>query len=104
MRRTKAVMVAMLWAGLLLAGSLAHAQQVKGTVVNRDGAVQPGCQVTFAGPATYSVWTNSAGVFFLEGPRHGEYEVTVKQGDRRQVLKVMVNQYGLNPSTLVVPW
>lgn len=104
MRRITVVMIATLWTGLLLFGPAAYAQQVKGTVINRDGVVRSGCQVSFAGPATYSVWTNSQGAFFLEGPRRGEYTVTVKRGDLRQTFKVTVNQDGLNPSTLVVDW
>jgi len=104
MRRTTVVMIAALWAGLLLARTAAYAQQVKGTVINRDGVARSGCQVNFSGPATYSVWTNSEGAFFLEGPRYGEYAVTVKQGELHQPFKVTVNQYGLSPSTLVVEW
>jgi hypothetical protein len=89
---------------LLLVGSIAYAEQVRGSVVNRDGAAQPACQVRFLGPADYSVWTNSEGAFFLEDPQHGKYEVTVKLGDQSQTFEVAIDQYGLSPSTLVVSW
>jgi hypothetical protein len=104
MRRTTVLMIAGLCTVLLLVGTAAHAQQVKGTVINRDGVARSACQVSFAGPATYSVWTNSEGAFFLEGPRYGDYVVTVKLGGQSQTFKITVNQYGLNPSTLVVDW
>ena len=103
MRRTT-VLLTTLCVGLLLVGTAAHAQQVKGTVINRDGAARPGCQVEFAGPAPYRVVTNSEGAFFLDSPRHGEYTVTVVQGNLSRSFKVTVNQYGLTPSTLVVDW
>ena len=103
MRRTT-VVIATLFVGLLLVGTAAYAQQVKGTVINRDGAARSGCQVNFAGPATYSVWTNPEGAYFLESPKYGEYTVTVTQGNLNQTFTVTVNQDGLNPSTLVVNW
>jgi hypothetical protein len=89
---------------MLLLGTAAYAQQVKGTVINRDGVARSGCQVNFAGPAAYTVSTNSEGAFFLESPMDGQYTVTVNQGDRHQTFKVTANQGHLNPSTLVVDW
>jgi hypothetical protein len=103
--RATTVRVVTLCAGLLLVGTVAWAQQVQGTVVNRNGDARSGCRVDFAGPETYSVWSNAEGAFFLESPKHGDYEVTVTEGDRTKTFeKVNVDQYGLHPSTLVVDW
>lgn len=98
------VRVAALCVGLLLVASLAWAVQVKGSVVNRDGAAQSECRVEFAGPASYSAWTNAEGAFALESPSPGSYTVTVTQGDRKKAFDVKVDQNGLAPSTLVVDW
>ena len=105
MRRTT-VLIATLCVGFLLVGTAAHAQQVKGTVINRDGAARSGCQVDFAAPGvSYRVVTNAEGAFFLDSPRHGAYTVTVRQGNQSQTFRgITVNQYGLSPATLVVDW
>jgi hypothetical protein len=103
--RRMMVLIAMLCVGLLLLETVAYAQQVKGTVINRDGAARSGCQVDFAGKAaTYRVWTNPEGAFFLDNPLHGDYTVTVRQGDLSQTFQVFVNQDGLHPSNLAVDW
>lgn len=103
MRRTT-MLIATLCVGLLLVGVAAYAQQVRGTVVDRNGAARPQCQVDLTGAATYRVWTNAEGAFFLNSPAHGNYTVTVTQGGRSQVFKVSITPGGLSPSNLVVGW
>jgi len=99
------VRVAALCVGLLLVASVAWAVQVKGSVVNRDGAAISGCRVGFSGQADYVALTNSEGAFYLDSPSYGSYTVTITQGDRRKTFDdVQVNQDGLSPSTLVVDW
>jgi hypothetical protein len=104
MRPITLLVIATLCSGLLLMGATAEAQQAKGMVTNRDGAARSACQVNFSGPASYSVWTNSTGAFFLEAPRDGQYAVTVKQGELTQSFTVTISRSSLSPSTLVVNW
>jgi hypothetical protein len=104
MRRTMLAMIGLL-AGLLLLGTTAQAQEAKGTVTNRDGVARSGCQVTFTGPASYTVRTNSSGAFSLQGPVDGTYKVVVTQGQLIQEFRVAVSgRSSLSPSTLVVSW
>lgn len=96
---------AALCVGLLLVATAVWAVQVKGSVINRDGAAQPGCRVEFSGPVEYVALTNSEGAFYLESPSYGSYTVTVTLGDRKKTfVDVKVDQNGLAPSTLVVDW
>lgn len=86
----------------------AQPQQVRGQVINRDGAPQQ-CQVEFWIPKgsqpQYRLLTDRQGYFYVPKPRPGTYRVVVMQGRRRQEFTgVRIDQYGLHPPTLVVNW
>ena len=105
------IVTAALGLGLLVVATSAFAQQVAGKVLNRDGVPQAQCQLSFTGhEVNYTAWTNSEGVFYLENPRHGDYHVTVRQGDKYEEFRneefpnVSIDSGGLHPSTLVVSW
>jgi hypothetical protein len=81
-------------------------QQLRGQVVNRDGAPQQ-CQVDFyqGDRHVYGLKTDQRGYFSLTNPRYGTYRVEVVQGSRRDEIKeVRIDQNGLHPQTLVVQW
>jgi hypothetical protein len=99
------VALALVMTSLWLAVSSGQ-QQVRGQVVNRDGAPQQ-CQVDFYQDSRhiYGVNTDYKGYFLLTNPRYDIYRVEVTLGNRREVFKeVKIDQYGLHPPTLVVPW
>lgn len=103
----RVALVALIVSSWLAALAAQPQQQVRGQVVNRDGAPQQ-CQVDFYTPDTrraYSLNTDYKGYFLLTNPRYGAYRVEVIQGNRREVFKdVTIDQYGLRPPTLVVQW
>jgi hypothetical protein len=81
-------------------------QQVRGRVVNRDGAAQQ-CQVDFYADKdlAYRLTSDKQGYFYLNNPRFGTYRVVAVQGNRRDEFRaVTIDQYGLHPPTLVVQW
>jgi hypothetical protein len=87
--------------------TLAAQTQVRGQVVNRDGAAQQQCQVNFylSDRQLYGVATDSRGFFVLMNPRYATYRVEVLQGNRREEFRdVIIDQNGLRPPTFVVPW
>jgi hypothetical protein len=93
---------------VVLSGLISEAQQqVRGQVINRDGAPQQ-CQVEFWAPNAsqpqYRVVTDGRGFFYLSNPSYGSYRAVVMQGRNRQEFQVRVDQYGLHPPTLVVNW
>jgi hypothetical protein len=84
----------------------ARQTQVRGQVVNRDGIGQP-CQIDFyAGTAlAYRSNSNGQGTFYVTNPKQGEYRVVVAQGNRQsEFRRVTIDNAGLHPATLVVPW
>lgn len=95
---------------LIVCGSESDArmqQQVRGQVVNRDGAPQQ-CEVNFYAdrpePA-YRVISDRQGYFYLTNPGHRGYRVVVVQGSRQaEFSRVTIDDYGLHPATLVVQW
>jgi hypothetical protein len=102
MRRLVAVLLITLVAGALTGH--AGQQQVRGQVVNRDGAPQE-CQVDFFGPARYQLASDKRGFFYLTSPRFGTYQVGLRQGPRTtQIGNVVIDQNGLHPPTLVANW
>jgi len=94
---------------LVLAWTLpmaARQGQVRGQVVNRDGVPQQ-CQVDFYAGAdlAYRLTSNGQGYFYVNNPRGGAYRVVVLQGNRQsEFRRVTIDDYGLHPATLVVPW
>ena len=94
---------------LILAAWLStHAAQtqVRGQVVNRDGAPQQ-CQVDFYDNErhVYGLTTDYKGFFVLTNPRHATYRVEVIQGNRREEFRdVIIDSNGLRPATFVVQW
>jgi hypothetical protein len=81
-------------------------QQVRGQVVNRDGAAQQ-CQLAFyaGSEVVYRVTTDRQGYFYLNNPRYGTYRVVAVQGSRQgDFSRVTVDGSGLHPATLVVQW
>jgi len=100
----KLLAIGTLGLAVLLFAATVAAQQRQGRVTNRDGAGQPNCQVIFSGPSSFTVYTNSAGYFYIDRP-NGTYSVTVKWGQREQEFKeVTIDSSGLTPSTLVIDW
>jgi hypothetical protein len=84
----------------------AQQQQVRGQVINRDGAPQQ-CQVNFyvASKHYYGLTTDYKGYFVLTGPEQTTYRVEVVQGNRRQEFPtVIIDSNGMRPPTLVVSW
>jgi hypothetical protein len=105
MQRLVAFFVFLVVAGLTID---ARQQQLRGQIVNRDGAAQQ-CQVNFfAGTSAeplYRLASDAKGYFYLNYPKPGAYRVEVAQGSRRDEFKrVTIDDYGLHPSTLVVRW
>src|SRR5688572_5010618 len=87
-------------------GAVTAQQQVRGQVINRDGAPQQ-CQVNFyiADKHHYGLTTDYNGYFFLTNPQHATYRVEVVDGNRRQQFaSVVIDTNGLRPRTLVVSW
>ena len=81
-------------------------RQVRGQVVNRDGAPQR-CQVDFyaatGAEPVYRSTSDGQGYFYLNNPKPGAYRVVVVQGSRQDEFKrVTIDDTRLNPSTLVV--
>jgi hypothetical protein len=103
MRRLVAVLLITLVAGALTGH--AGQQQVRGQVVNRDGAPQE-CQVDFYGQQTkYQLASDKRGFFYLTNPRFGTYQVVLRQGPRTTTINnVVIDQNGLHPPTLVANW
>jgi hypothetical protein len=102
MRRLVAVLLIIVVAGVLTGH--AGQSQVRGQVVNRDGAPQE-CQVDFNGPARYQLAADKRGYFYLTNPAFGTYQVTLRQGPRAtQIPNVAIDQRGLHPPTLVANW
>lgn len=103
MRRLAFVVVIL---SLCLAAAVAQ-QQLRGQIVNRDGAPQQ-CQVDFYTPDNrhmYGLTSDYKGYFLLTNPRYGTYRVEVTQGNRQEVFKeVIIDQNGLRPATFVVQW
>ena len=96
--------VAWILSVILLAGaSLAQAQEVTGTVKDRNNVVVAQAQVRFEGPATYVLRTDSQGEFRLTGLPNGTYRVIVKHVGRVQRFTVTINN-GINPNPLIVNW
>ena len=96
--------VTLLVSGLL--ASSAELQQLRGQVINRDGAPQQ-CQVNFYldGKLYYALSTDPNGYFTLTNPKQpATYRVEVIQGNRREVITVLIESNALRPATLVVPW
>lgn len=103
MRRHAYIPLLLIVCGLAVAGAQ---QQVRGQVVNRDGAPQA-CQIDFyvGTDLRYRATSDKQGYFFLNSPVHGEYRVVVVQGNRQDEFKrVTIDMYGLHPPTLVVRW
>ena len=89
----------------LVSASATATAQREGRVIDRDGAAQPHCILTFTGPATFTAYTNSSGYFYLEAPPQGRYKVTLKQGDREKTIQVVeIDSNGLRPSTFEIDW
>jgi hypothetical protein len=87
-------------------GAIAAQKQVRGQVINGDGAPQQ-CQVNFyvANKHYYGLTTDYKGYFVLTNPQYATYRVEVVQGNRRQeFLTVIIDSNGLRPPTLVVSW
>jgi hypothetical protein len=81
-------------------------KQVRGQVANRDGVPQQ-CQVAFYTGAdlAYRLASNGQGYFYINNPRAGAYRVVVVQGSRQaEFRRVTIDDSGLHPATLVVPW
>lgn len=76
-------------------------QRVTGRVVDRDGTAVNKAEVRFDGPKRGRVWTNAAGEFSFSGPP-GDYNITVKAGERQQEFRVKIADNELHPSTLIV--
>ena len=98
-----AVVVLLVSGGL---GAVAAQQQVRGQVINRDGAPQQ-CQVNFyiADKRHYGLATDDYGYFVLTNPQHATYRVEVVRGNQRQEFaSVVIDTNGLRPQTLVVSW
>ncbi len=103
MRRHSFVLLLLVVCGLTVAGAR---QQVRGQVVNRDGAPQA-CTVEFyvGTDFRFRATSDKQGYFYLNSPPYGEYRVVVVQGSRQDEFKrVTIDQYGLHPPTLVVRW
>jgi hypothetical protein len=84
----------------------ARQAQLRGQVVNRDGVAQQ-CQVTFyaGNDIAYRLTANGQGYFYITNARAGAYRVVVVQGNRQsEFRRVTIDDYGLHPATLVVPW
>ena len=87
-------------------GAVAAQQQVRGQVINRDGAPQQ-CQVNFyiATKHYYGLTTDYNGYFVLTNPAAATYRVEVVQGNLRQEFAaVVIDSNGMRPATLVVSW
>jgi hypothetical protein len=82
----------------------AQGKQYRGQVVNRDSVPQR-CQVEFffGDNFQFGVDTDNQGYFYVTN-RRGKYRVVVSQGPARDEFDVTIDEYGLNPSTLVVRW
>jgi hypothetical protein len=104
MQRLVAILILVVVCGLTV-----HAgqRQVRGQVINRDGAPQQ-CQINFfAGNSNnpeYRAASDNRGFFYLNQPRGGSYRVVVAQGGRQDSFSVSIDDYGLHPATLVVRW
>jgi hypothetical protein len=80
-------------------------KQVRGQVVNRDGAALQ-CQVDFyyGNNLAQRVHTDGGGYFYLTSPSHGRYRVVILYRGRQHELQVTIDNQGLHPPTFVVPW
>ena len=76
-------------------------QKVSGMVVDGDGKGVPRARLTFSGPKNGPAVTNSEGVFVFQGPA-GNYQVTVKAGDKSGTFGVKIAGNGMTPSKLTL--
>ncbi len=105
-RRRRALRVALALLVLVVCGATAWAQQqIRGQVVNRDRVPQQ-CQLTFysGNNVIYRLTADRKGYFYITNPRYGSYRILITQGNRRAEVGATVNQRGLSPAPLIVPW
>ncbi len=100
-----------LWTVLLLSGVATAQRQVSGRIVDRNSSPQGRCLVEFFvypvypnQPPVYRIIANNEGYFYLSDPKPGKYNVRVRLGQRQHQIDVMIDEKGLQPSTIVVNW
>ena len=105
-KRQPALRVALALLVLVVCGATAGAQQqIRGQVVNRDRVPQQ-CQLTFysGSSAVYRMTADRQGYFYITNPRPGSYRIVITQGNHRAEVAGTIDQKGLNPAALIVPW
>lgn len=106
-RQHPAIRTALALLVLMAAGGCAVAaqQQIRGQVVNRDRVPQQ-CQLTFysGANAVYRLTADRQGYFYITNPRYGTYRIVIVQGNRQTSAGATIDQRGLNPAQLMVPW